>query len=407
MANPNPPHVSAVAWSTLQANIGDKVALSASLTNIKDGTPIEFEISEYSGKPPEQHGGFEETEITSISKEAEGGQAEVKWEVTFSPETTRTRHLPEYRFRARKGSELGPVSKLLKLGDITEVTWVDPMTGDTRGGGANATQAYFKDTQKVKMRVTGFGLKGFTVNFIVSVKDPMARVSGWEPRGRMNNIKFVDGLAEADFQIEKQDLANFAFGTFRFEIELSYGGATIIPNKFQSGFARHYSSRLGIWGAGFTKPLFGLTFANARLIDIATAVGGVAMGRGSSFAMQRVANQVSPEETDFKVFGYSRGGVALAELCKKLQDRTIGVAFAYGIDPVAITGSKIVLPGNVTSAKCVYQRQSVRPFRGDPFKRPHGSENGIDNHEITDAERKIGHVDMPSFLFDDVVALIQ
>lgn len=402
MANPNPPHISSVGWSKARADVGEEVTLTANLQSIKDGTQISFIISEYSGKPP-RGGGGDETQITTLNAFAKDGKAEVKWKVTFAPETSSSRGLPEYRLRAKKGSEAGVVSKLLTLGTVLALDWIDAATDGPLATGVESTQAYFRNMEKVKARVTVDGLKGFKVQFNVLMKNPKGTATQWEPVYEKDNVSLSGGKAEMEFGISKSELKSRAFASFRCEIVLKHDVSTATPSKYRSGFARHYTTRLGIWGLGPSGP----AYSNNVIIQVADQVGGVAIGRLNGAGLKRIAQQVSPGEADFKIFGYSRGDVALATVCHELEKRQITVPLAVGIDPVSGSRSKVIIPDNISSAICFYQRNGAGIWvlpgalgKGDPYSRKSGGQNGITNIlvEKNANQEKVYHVGMPDYV---------
>lgn len=401
----NPTHISSVGWSKTRADIGEEVTLTANLVSIKDGTQISFIISEYSGKPP-RSGGGEETQITTLSASAKGGNAEVKWKVIFQAENSSGRGLPEYRFRAKKGSEAGVVSKLLKLGSVTAVDWIEPATDGPLASGVESTQAYFKNVEKVKARATVAGLKGFKVKFTVLMKNPKGSVTQWEPVFEKENVSLQSGKAEMEFGLSKSELKSRAFASFRCEILLTYDASKATPSKYRSGYARHYTARLGIWGLGPSGP----AYSNNVIIQVSDQICGIAIGRLNEAGLKRIAQQVAPDETDFKIFGYSRGGVSLATVCRELGKRQITVPLAIGIDPVSGSRSKVVIPDNIISAICYYQRNGAGTWvlpgafgKGDAYSRKSGGESGITNILVVkdSNQEKVYHVGMPSYIVEE------
>ena len=121
---PNPPHVKSISWPAT-ASEGDEVTINATLENVKDKTPITFVVSEYSGKPPQEGGGFEEVEVARIEAEVNANKAEAKWTVTLAPEGAEGGGSPEFRCRALLYGDPGVPSKLLKLNIEVVVTEVD------------------------------------------------------------------------------------------------------------------------------------------------------------------------------------------------------------------------------------------------------------------------------------------
>jgi hypothetical protein len=121
---PNPPHVKTISWPAT-ASEGDEVTINATLENVKDKTPITFVVSEYSGKPPQEGGGFEEVEVARIEAEVNANKADAKWTVTLASEGAQGGGSPEYRCRAVLHGDPGIASKLLKLNIEVVVTEVD------------------------------------------------------------------------------------------------------------------------------------------------------------------------------------------------------------------------------------------------------------------------------------------
>ncbi len=404
-------HVGAVSWSKNRAAIGESVSLSVLLKDVPEGSEVTFLICAYNGLPSQLDRTSHQTEKIKITAQTRQGAATVEWVVALNPDCRFYAGLPTYRFQAKWGKEISLFSPVLTVGDVQAVEWIDPHLNAPRASGDDTTQAYFKDNDSITVRVCSDGLDGFRVNFLVLSRNSLRLNSDWIPVVVYNNVIFEEGEATVAFRIPESSYEHFAFGCFRCEIQLVYGDLRFAPEAFRSGLARHYATRLGIWGI-FS---FGPYFPNNVIIEIAKAVNGLAVRNFDGRMAKIIAGQIPEHEEDFRVFGYCRGAISMMRLCRELDDRSVKVALAIGIDH--LTKAKIeVIPTNVHAIVCFFQRNGgrTRPLRTRAKTCEYRSADGANERVLNVNLSKIDgvaifHEDVPEYIlkYRDVVAWLQ
>jgi hypothetical protein len=172
--------VLSVKWVHDEANVGDSVGVEAEVrfravrnrsdpeAMVEETFKIDFEISEYSGIPPHRGGGFRRVEVETISEEVKvalkSGTEVVKsvkasWVVLACEETSPDGGLPEFCVRALY-NEVGPQSKMMKIGDIVDLCWIRKGKEATALNQKKA-KFWFENNQKVILRAESHLLNGF------------------------------------------------------------------------------------------------------------------------------------------------------------------------------------------------------------------------------------------------------
>lgn len=218
---------------------------------ISETFEITFKISEYSGIPPSKGGG---SRTSLIATQSETAEAELKsgetkfinvvtnWSPNEWRETAPDGVFPEFRAQACYVKNVGPHSKLLKVGDITDVCW-EPLGKTATPISGKTAQFWFANSEKVGLRLECVGLNGFLVNFRILQHDDVGA----------NLVKIVqmvvdvpirNGIAGATWNLTEEMLPEYAFGNFRFEAEVHPPSVDIVykPKRCKSLNIRHTSS---------------------------------------------------------------------------------------------------------------------------------------------------------------------
>ena len=394
-------HLRSVYWSTNQATIGEEVILTALLKDIVDGDEIAFIVSCYNGLPARIGRTTEEVETVRVLAKARNGVATATWKVSLHPLCFSYAGIPTFFFHACWRSETSLDSPILTLGSILAVEWIDSALREPRPPDRFKTQAYFKDSEGLTIRVRTEGLIGFRVHFLVTFKTSFLLRTDWRPVWEKEGVPVFNGEATAVFRIEEALYDSLAFGSFRCDIALSYGANRIATETFRSGIARHYATRFGIWGLDPSAPFF----ANTVIRSIAQSVHALAVPDFPVRIAKLVANQISPEEKDFRIFGFDHGAVSLLLVCRELEKRNINVTLIIGIDPISRRDDELV-PDNVAMGFCYYQRNGASTSKlranvstGIPYRRSNASMGGLTNEQLSRIEGfLVFHEALPNYV---------
>lgn len=233
------PYVKSVAWSKDRANFGDNVQVIVEVEGLEDDDEVEVivEICEYSGVPG---GGFvrEPLDELTLNASVKDPSPRGDWVVQQTDEPSERGGVPEYQAVAHLPERGGPSSKLLKIGDLTEVAWVPPPgTPQSDPDG----RVDFEGLEKIGLRATADGLKGFDAQFILLQRTRSGRSVTYTEVERLPPVPFRSGVAEVWISL-KDDVSDglrLLGAELVFEVELSYGGMPYRPSKNRSGIARN------------------------------------------------------------------------------------------------------------------------------------------------------------------------
>jgi hypothetical protein len=355
------PKITSVSWPST-ANLGESVAITVTLEG-NDSQPVDVivRIEEYDG-PGRNTTFVEQLEASQVTSPS----VTLYWTATAAQEGGIRAGLPEYRAVAclqPKGKEKPKTAKdLLTFGSVKVEYWANPkgLVVEPRSTKADKIQSYFKNEEKVDLVVEVQNLQGFDVVFYVTGENSLGEAFALPAQ----TVKIQNGKAVLPFQLDStkaEPWKKYAWSKFRFTYEIVGGGVTYQSKDWKSGFACHCSTILGFYGAGPT----GKGSSNIVLLDIGAQLDKIGPDKTFVFdaveeilattlkltSLQRLADRVAPEETEMRLFGYSRGGVAANHFAQLLEKRKINVKAMLGIDPVKVFGAdlrgKLQVPPNV------------------------------------------------------------
>lgn len=248
--NPGPkPRVSHATWSSRLTRIGATVTLRADLTgNAPEGSDeirfpsARFVIHEYSGRPPQEGGGFRIVEIKSIDVDVKAGTSTVSttWMVTPEEEHARDGEVPEYRFTVEWAGTKA-VSKLLKLGEVTKVRWSPVAASNPVPKGYGDCEVRIDEGEPVGVEVLTHGLQGFVCDVEIHEQGP-GSVS--VPIAKLRGIPIRSGAARARWVVPQHKATELSGARLQLVARLRHGSKTYTPRRSRSKRACFITPRL-------------------------------------------------------------------------------------------------------------------------------------------------------------------
>ncbi len=222
--------------------IGATVTLTAELTgNDPQGSDevdlgvARFIIHEYSGKPPQEGGGFDVEEIDTIDVTVEPGKSSVSttWTVTAEEEVGQYREVPEYRFTV-EWAETKAVSKLLKLGEVTMVQWSSIGAAQPIPQGYGDCVARIDEGKPISVEVLASGLQRFVCDIEVHEDRPGPLGA---PIATIKSVPFRSGVARARWSMPEERATEFSGARLQLVARLRHGVHIYAPRRARSRLA--------------------------------------------------------------------------------------------------------------------------------------------------------------------------
>jgi hypothetical protein len=236
------PRVTHAQWSARITRIGATVTLTAELTgNEVEGSDevdlgvARFIIHEYSGKPPQEGGGFHIEEVDTIEVNVEPGQSSVSttWTVTPEDEVGQHREVPEYRFTV-EWAETKAVSKLLKLGEVAMVRWSSVGAAQPIPHGFGDCVARIDEGKPIGIEVLARGLQGFVCDIEVHEDRPGPLGA---PIATIESVPIRSGVARARWSVPEERATELSGARLQLVARLRHGVHVYTPRRSRSRLA--------------------------------------------------------------------------------------------------------------------------------------------------------------------------
>ena len=200
-----------------------------------DLTVARFIIHEYSGKPPQEGGGFQVDEVDTIDVNVEPGKSSVSttWTVTPEEEVGHHREVPEYRFTV-EWAETKAVSKLLKLGEVAMVRWSSVGAVQPIPKGFGDCVARIDEGKPIGIEVLARGLQGFVCDIEVHEDRPGPLGA---PIATIEGVRFRSGIARSSWSVPDDRATDLSGARLQLVARLRHGVHLYTPRRSRSKLA--------------------------------------------------------------------------------------------------------------------------------------------------------------------------